>query len=64
MKNVDVDPLDSHKIVEESATSYSCAWCKIHNCPCEDLGYTCRKVDLVKGHWDKDMNWIEESVEA
>lgn len=62
MKNVDVDPNDEHKIVERSSTSYSCAWCAKHDCPCSDKNYCCADISLVKGHWNENMTWIEESA--
>ena len=73
MKNVEVDPNDIHKIVKRSATSYSCAWCTLHNCPlyiqhikgvflCQDLKYHCADIGLVAGHFDEEGNWIEVPV--
>lgn len=62
MKNVEVDPNDIHKIVKRSATSYSCAWCTLHNCPCQDLKYHCADIGLVTGHFDEEGNWIEVPV--
>ena len=62
MKSVEVDPKDEHKIVERSPESWSCAWCTLHNKPCKDLNYYCSSCELVTGHWDDDMNWIEERL--
>lgn len=62
MKTVDVNPEDEHQIVERSDTSYTCAWCTKHNCPCKDLDYRCKDILPVKGHWDENMNWIETEV--
>ena len=59
MKTVDVDPHDEHRIIERTKDTWSCAWCTLHNCPCKDLNYHCSDMDLVKGHFDDDSNWIE-----
>ena len=60
MKTVEVDPKDEHKIIERSPESLSCAWCTLHNKPCIDLDYHCFSCELVTGHWDNGLNWIEE----
>ena len=62
MKSVEVDPKDEHKIVERSPESWSCAWCTLHNKPCIDLDYHCFSCELVTGHWDNGLNWIEEEL--
>lgn len=62
LDTVDVSPDDEHMIVERSDESLSCAWCRKHNCPCKDMGYYCSDMIAVKGHYDEDMNWIEERV--
>lgn len=60
MKEVEVDPNNEHKIVERSKDSYTCAWCIKHDCPCMDKDYHCKDIELVKGHWNENMEWIEE----
>lgn len=62
MKQVEVDPKDGHKIVERSRFSYSCAWCVKHDCPCSDKNYYCSDIELVRGYWNDDMEWVEEPV--
>ena len=62
MKTVEVDLKDEHRIIERSPESLSCSWCTLHNKPCIDLDYHCFSCELVTGHWDKDMNWIEEKL--
>ena len=62
MKTVEVDPKDEHKIVESSPESLSCAWCTLYDKPCKDFDYHCSSGELVTGHLDDDMNWIEEKL--